>query len=428
MQTGSRGLAARLPLALLCALVGIGVGIGARAQTVQLAPADDLAAALSTAAAGTVVELAPGDHGALALRGLQGTADAPITLRSADPADPARITGLDLRGAAFLRLEGLVFDYTFSPGDPGNLRPFSVSDSTGIAFVGNLFDGDVAQGVSATDDGFPTAFGLSVRGSTEITVQDNEIRGFYRGLAVSRTADLQVTGNDLHGIRMDGMNFAEVQRVEIAENRIHDFARSLASGDHSDMIQFWTNGTGSPSTDIVIRDNILNAGNGWYTQSIFMRNELVDQGQAGDEMFYRNVTITGNVIINAQLHGITVGETEGLVIANNAVLRNRLAEGPVDNPGLWTPQIRVAPASRDVTITANVTARIAGPDGQRDWQVSDNLIVQDRGRLEDGLFYGLVFADALTGDPSDLASFAPLPGGPLDGSGIGPEILQQIAP
>ena len=54
-----------------------------------------------------------------------------------------------------------------------------------------------------------------------------------------------------------------------------------------------------------------------------MRNEMVDTGGAGDEMFYRNITIEDNVIYNAQVHGITVGETHGLTIKNNTILRNQ---------------------------------------------------------------------------------------------------------
>ena len=44
-----------------------------------------------------------------------------------------------------------------------------------------------------------------------------------------------------------------------------------------------------------------------------MRNEMVDQGKAGLEMYYQNITIENNVIYNAQTHGITVGETTGLI-------------------------------------------------------------------------------------------------------------------
>lgn len=68
-----------------------------------------------------------------------------------------------------------------------------------------------------------------------------------------------------------------------------------------------------PSVNIVIPGNILNSGAGVWNQSIFMRNEKVDTQDPGPEMFYRDIVIEENVILNAHQHGITVGETDGLI-------------------------------------------------------------------------------------------------------------------
>ena len=135
-------------------------------------------------------------------------------------------------------------------------------------------------------------------------------------------------------------------------------------------------------------------------------------------MFYGNVKITGNVIINAHLHGITVGETDGLRIQNNTVVRNARSEGEKDNISLWMPQIRVAETSRDVHIQRNVTGKVTGAIGQPDWIVDTNLIVQDKSRMERG-FYGTVFGMQALRDPTDPAAFIAAKGGPLDGTQIG---------
>lgn len=390
-----------------------------QAETVvEVASAEALSAALTKATAGTVLQLAGGDYGALVLKDVSGGEGAPITLRAADPAAAVTFTTMDLSGVKHMVLDGLTFDYRFAPEDKSNLRPFQISGGQDVTIQNSLFDGDMAVGVSDEDDGFPTGFGLSVRDMTGVVLQGNEIRNFYRGLVVRDSADVVVKANDIHGIRMDGSNFAQVENILIAGNHIHDFNRVLESGDHSDMIQFWTNGTSKPSRNITIRDNILNSGKGWFTQSIFMRNDLVDRGLAGAEMFYSNVTIENNVIINAHLHGITLGETAGLVIRNNTVIRNAASQGKEDNPVLWIPQIRVAPTSTKVTIANNVTSKIVGYDDQADWSVSDNFLVQDRFPSQPG-FYDQVFVAARSGDPTNLASFAYLAGGPLDGVGIG---------
>ena len=374
--------------------------------------------ALESMTRGGEILIAGGDYGTLALRRVAAPAGSPLVLRAADPANPPRIARMDLREVQNLTLDGLVFDYTFDEQDPPHLRPFAIVSGTGITIRNATFDGDVARGRGPSDDGFGTAFGFSVRDSANVVLQDSEIRGFYRGLVVSDSKGVAVRGNDVHDIRMDGMNFAQVETVLIADNHIHDFKRSLESKDHADMIQFWTKGTIAPSRDIVIRDNVLNSGQGAYTQSIFMRNEIVDTGVAGREMFYDGVTIVDNVIINAHLHGITVGETDGLSIQNNTVVRNAQSKGKQENVALWVPQIRVAKSSTDVRIERNVTGKVSGATGQPDWTVAENLIVQDRARMEPG-FYGTVFGTEALRDPTRPASFTPAPGGPLDGARIG---------
>ena len=427
-RTFGTGTGGRIPaLILLATLCGPAFAQSAFAQEVTAIDGPEaLAQALSEAladadpAAGRILDLAGGDYGALVLKDITGATGAPLTLRSADPADPAVFSTLLVQSASHVLLQGLRFDYSFAPEDEPHLRPFQVVGSSDIALKGNVFDGDITSG--AADGDYPTAFGLTLRGVIRAVVEDNEIQTFYRGMVISESQDVQVLGNDLHGLRMDGMNFSEVQRVRIEANHIHDFTRALNPSDHADMIQFWTNGTKSPSTDILIKDNLLNSGSGLWTQSIFMRNDMVDTGKAGAEMFYRNVTIEGNAILNAHLHGITLGETAGLVIRNNSVLRNARSEGGTDNPVLWIPQIRVAPTSTDVVIERNVTSKVAGYETQGDWVVAGNLEVQDRFPGQPG-FYDQVFVAARSGDPSNLGSFAPLAGGPLDGTGLGSALL-----
>jgi hypothetical protein len=290
--------------------------------TVQLSPGDDVGAALHSATAGTVVELAGGIYGALSARRISGAVGQSITLRSADPANPARFSEMDLREANHLVLDGLLFDYTYSPADKSNLRAFQVFTSRDVVIRNSSFDGDLAPAESPEEQAYPTGFGLAIISSAEVRLENSNIHDFYRGLLVSDSVDINVIGNDIHSIRMDGMNFAQVERVLIENNVIHDFKRALDSPDHADMIQFWTNQTKRPSVDITIRNNVLNSGLGWYTQSIFMRNEEVDQGRSGREMFYRNVTIEGNVIVNAHLHGVSIGEVDGLIISKNTILHN----------------------------------------------------------------------------------------------------------
>ena len=180
------------------------------------------------------------------------------------------------------------------------------------------------------------------------------------------------------------------------------------------MIQFWTSGTTSPSTNIVIRGNFLDSGTGLPSQSIFMRNEMVDTGAAGDAMFYRNILIEDNVIHNAHVHGITVGETHGLTIRNNTILQN----ADSGNTGLVdVPTINVAAASTGVTVTNNILPRLPSI-GSAGALVTNNLIVQSD--FPDGANYvGDLFVDALAGVNATLADLQAIPGGILQQLGVG---------
>lgn len=170
-----------------------------------------LMAALARARGGERILLAPGDYGRLALtRYLKFDVKfpAPVTLASADPANPAVLRGLALAGVENLTLEGLAFAYRAQPGDRLYTAPFAVTDCRAITIAGARFTGDRARGNGPPDDGHPIALGLSVRGSAGVIIADNRITGFGRGLAVSDSRDVAVTGNDLSGLRLDGMDFA----------------------------------------------------------------------------------------------------------------------------------------------------------------------------------------------------------------------------
>ncbi|SMY09302.1 right-handed parallel beta-helix repeat-containing protein [Flavimaricola marinus] len=389
------------------------------AQTTVVTPAT-LAGAIAGATAGGTLLLEGGDYGRVVIEG-DWSAGAPLVLRSADPGNPARIAELMVYSTRNVRFEQLVFKYRFAAGDPYYFRPFQIRDSQDITLRSSLIDGDLAGPGADVAEGYATGFGLSIRTCRQIRVLGNEVRRFGRGMICDDVRGLVVQANDFHSLRSDGMNFVAVQDVALEGNHIHDFTRNIDSSDHADMIQFWTNQAVGPTRNVRIRGNLLNAGRGGWTQSIFMRNEMVDTGAAGAEMYYRNIEVSNNVILNAHLHGVMVGETRGLVISNNTMVRNALALGQIDPPPpspLWEPQIRVNPAAEDVVIARNVTAGIMGHEDQSDWRVRDNVIVQDRGRAFPG-FYNTVFGQASLVDPTQPASFAARPGGPLDGTGIG---------
>ena len=392
------------------------------AADIPLANPEALQEALERVEGGDRLLLAPGSYGTLVI-GKASTFErrfpGEVTIASADASNPAVFDGFNLTGVSNLTMDGLVFDYTFFPKHEKRHRPFEVSYAENISIENSIFEGDDAAGKNELSDGFGYGYGLSVQKSSDVTIRNNIFRGFQRGIVFRIVETLNVLDNEITDMSGDGMNYAQVQNVRIEGNYVHDFRRGKTAPVHPDMIQFWTNKTKKPSENILIRRNVLSAGDGPYTQTIFIRNEEVDQGRAGSEMYYRNIVIAENVIINAHLHGITVGETNGLTVRNNTVVRNPNAEGDRKNKNLYTPIIRIKPKSRDVMVWGNVTFGIEGFDGQSDWIVDNNVIAQDRTRLKAG-FYETLFVG---GDARRRDAFRPKKGGPLDGTGIGaPEI------
>ena len=346
-----------------------------------------LTTALQQATGGDKILLAAGDYGQLEISGKYTT---PLTIASADASRPASFSTMSINGAENITIDKVVFDYTYRASDIATYKPFEVANSSKIVIQNSVFDGDVKSGTGTVFDGYGNAVGLSVRGSSSVQVATNEFKSWGAALRVNESQDIQVQANNIHDIRKDGMNFVEVKGVLIENNHIHDFRGLPDWTDHRDMIQFWTAGTSNASENIIIRKNLLDIGNGSHTQSIFMRNELVDTGRAGQEMYYKNVLIEDNIIKNHHLHGVTVGETNGLVIQNNTLIAAKpdaslpstqyLLDRYGPTAGILVPRINADDDSHNVSVKGNsfyggsyfTGDRVDAGTGS-DWNVTGNV-------------------------------------------------------
>ena len=384
---------------------------------IHVSNADELWAALSDATGGETILLEAGDYGDLALNFNKEAFvkfQSEVTIRSADLADPAAFASLHLRGVENLSFDSILFDYNAEFGSPEWEKPYQIDESNGISITNSIFDGDLASGVDEYADGFGSGFGLVVSRSVDVSVSGNEFHNWTRAATFGSVEDLVVFGNEVHDIRADGFDFADVDRVLIENNYLHDFRRADGDPYHSDMIQFWTNGTTTPTTDVTIRGNILDSGGGPFTQSIFMRNDQVDQGLAGAELFFQNILIEHNVIRNAQAHGIHVGESNGLTIQHNTILHN---PDSGDNGLVNVPTISVADASLGVVVANNIVPRLdLTPSSEL--TLTNNLIVQ-RDNPEAANYYGDLFVDALADSLATVSGLNAVPGGIIEQLGVG---------
>lgn len=394
-------------------------------SVISVSNAEELMNALALVKGGDSIVLAPGDYGDLKMGpfdALSGQFASNVTITSADPTMPASFSGLKLTNASNITFDNVVFDHKYSAGDSIWEQPFGMSDSTNITITNSTFDGDVPTGVSSVDDGVGTGYGLFVRGSSNIKLDSNEFHTFRIGITFAETTGIEITNNNIHSMRSDGMNMLEVQNVLIEDNYLHDFEGAIGSGDHRDMIQFWTGYTDAPSTDIIIRGNLLDIGEGDWTQSIFMRNDLVDQGLAGSEMFYQNILIENNTIYNGHLHGITIGETNGLVIRNNSVIQAEGRDG-LQEGGIGVPVINLADSSTNVQVVSNIAGGLMGFGDQNDWSRQNNAFIQNDDPNAPG-YYDDVFFKSSMSPREGVHEFVVIPGSMIDALGAGSTHVQ----
>jgi len=391
---------------------------------IKVTTQDELLTALKAATGGEVIELAPGQYGKIKIydgRNEYFRYPEQVTIKSADPQNPAVIGNLFIKGGQNLLFEDLVFKYGSKPGAHVSVRTVHLVKSQSVTIRANTFRGDNATGKNEIEDGFATGIALGVRESTDILIEDNFFTTWHRGAVFSKSTNVVVRGNEVTGMRSDGFNFAAIKGLLVEGNKFHDFRGAAGSGDHMDMIQFWTNRTDVPSSDIVIRGNILDSNEGNWTQSIYLYNEEVARGRAGDEMYYQNILIEENVIRNAHSHGIFVGEAEGVTIRQNTLVHNATTG---NEASVNVPKITVLKGAREVTVIRNVLPKlnIKGV-GQPGWDISDNLEIQ---RLSaDSLNYqGDLFVDGLSDHGDVLHDLTATPGGLIETKGLGAGILR----
>ena len=381
--------------------------------------AAELQAALASANGGDEIKLATGDYGNLRLTSNSGfnvQYSSPVTITSADPNAPATLGRVLLRDVGNLSFDNIAFDYNKAPNDASSTKFFEVSSSSNVSITNSTFQGETDSG------GFGFGTAVFIRNSSGVTVENNDLDSWERGITAGQSSDIIIKGNEISGTSSDAMQFTEVNNILIENNYLHDSAASPTGGAHRDMIQFFSINQDTPSTDITIRGNTFDIGDGSWTQTIFMRNEAVDLQGAGTSMYYQNVVIENNTIYNTHTHGITIGATDGLVIQNNSVLQVDGNQNDPNNTGrlgsLYSPTIKIASVSTNVTVEENVVSQISGYNGQSSWTMTNNVLVQNTDPNASG-YYGNMFSAASLADQSGAHDYVVKVGSLIDTLGAG---------
>lgn len=230
----------------------------------------NLAETLRKAKGGETIVLTAGDYGAVALPMRQ------FAPRLTIDASKARFSGLTLR-----RVQG-------------------------VEIRGGKIAGPREQQFSVVID-----YGRDIR------IADMAISGSRIAVAISRSQQVEVVGNDFAGTRSDGVNIAGSQKILVERNTCVGFApiqavydaagKLVTDGDHPDCIQGWSIKGMPPTADVTIVGNTAKG----FMQGIFFGNP----GQGG----YDRITIRNNVLDLSAHNGIVMAEARDSVVEDNTV-------------------------------------------------------------------------------------------------------------
>ena len=311
-------------------------------QTITVANAAELNQALASATGGETILLSAGSYGKLSLSGTQFASN--VTIKSADANAMADFSEVRVDQASNITFDSVMFDYNFSSGDYHFQSAVKVSNSTNVTFKDSIFDGDVASGTGTSVDGKGYGTGLSISGSSNIDITGTEFSKWWKGVITTNSDGIDITGNNIHSIRSDGLVFDNVDNILVEKNYIHDFGGAVGGLDHRDMIQV-QRANGSGSDNITIRDNVFDMGSGDYTQTIWMGGD--GKNINDPNVIHHNVVIENNVIYNAHFHGVSIYGVDGLNLTKNTILHvdDKSLTGPVE-----IPVINISSGSTNVNI------------------------------------------------------------------------------
>lgn len=318
---------------------------------------DELMTAFAAANDGDEILLEAGEYGLVKLA--DRSFETGIRIASLDENNPAVFTDrVEISNSAnvifedfSLEADGKARYNSYSRIAVKSSENITIRDGEVIGHVLEEGEGKSADDASATRNdalvGFGWEPGLGISGSTNVTVENIDFSDLRVAVHVQDAKGVELTGLEIHDVR-EGINFLDVQDLTIRNNVFRDFnAFNVAntwSGDHSDMIQFWGYGAKSGIDGVVIADNMFLQGEGNATQSIFGHMVGADEGIEA-----KNFTITGNVISNSSVHGISLSNVHGALISNNILMPSS-----PDLAAISAPQIRLWSDNADTIVENNL--------------------------------------------------------------------------
>ncbi len=285
--------------AVCCARLAKAQAIAAGQDIVRVGSVEQFNDAIRTAGDNRTIVLQAGTYGTLAIDGLNAKGGLQITAdRSASRPVVNRIVISNSRG---ISIDNLVLKP--SGGEAQGDYLVSIRQSQDIRLAHSQFE-------ALADQGDKRMRGVFMADVERIQVSDNRIEGLERGVVAAKGKALTVEHNMIQRMTTDGINIVEFDGVSLLGNRFGGF--KVDAGNHADFIQFWTRRTSIPSRNIVIRNNVMLQDTADPVQGIFLGNE--------DNIPYENLTVSHNLIMTGSPHGITVNLARNVLVERNMVI------------------------------------------------------------------------------------------------------------
>jgi parallel beta-helix repeat protein len=359
----------------------------------KVSNADGLKAALSKAKGGDKIILSAGAYGAVKLSGYSFSSAVTIVSKSA--VSMASFASLDVSASKNLTFDSINIAFKPTLKTVAWDSAVRIASSSNISLINSVLKGGVAingvpqstaaGGLDATGNvlGLPAARGISIDKSSGITLQNNEISTFQRGIVLNSVTGITVAKNDVHDLRMTPLAGADVSDATVDGNHFYNFNpwQFGGAGDHGDLIHFWTEPKSQTkaSSNIVISNNFLEQGTGQALLGIYLDDNRNSLGFVG-------VKITNNLILNGNAQGVRLENVRGSISGNTLVQTNS---------GTYkaAPGILVTDKS-SVSVLSNISGPVSVYPNAAATQ-SNNLLVQRQDASKSN-HYSKIFVNGLT--------------------------------
>ena len=320
----------------LMLVFAVGLAGPAAAKTWTAASKAGLVTALSSAVGGDTIEVSPGNYGVIALvmgngnrvavggvvkRNILTALTAPVTVKSANPADPAVVNGIETQNAPFWRWEGLRVKQ-----NGGNKSITIRLQSPDNALVNNIMGlGDCTSWDAAT--WAASASRMVWSSGPRTLVEGNQMNCVSEGIILSHGADDSIARNNtIRNISGDGIDVSAL-RVSLLGNYLANFWK--IGGNHDDCVQIWT---GPGVNQLGVNSGAHIAGNRCFIHEDIASYEAnptawsvlpLSDGLQGFSAFdgsVQNARIEDNWYIGSSYNGISIAGATNVVFKGNRIL------------------------------------------------------------------------------------------------------------